>query len=162
MKNTKRQKPNPKETPTIKLEESRVSFGDSESGSGFGSLMLRDEPAHRNVPRHPFDLEERTAVFGENIVRFSKMIPRGPTNNRLIDQIVGAGTSVAANFCEANDCFSKRDFRFTVKRCVKEAKETRLFLRMIPAAEPQLAETARPLYREATELIRILATMYRK
>jgi hypothetical protein len=45
---------------------------------------------------------------------------------------------------------------------VKEAKETRLFLRMIAAAEPQLAETARPLYREATELIRILATMCRK
>ena len=85
-----------------------------------------------------------------------------PTNDRLINQIVGAGTSVGANFCEANDCVSKKDFRNTVKRCIKESKETRFFLRMIVASEPTLAAEARKLYREATELTRILATMYRK
>ncbi|MCW5551646.1 MAG: four helix bundle protein [Verrucomicrobiae bacterium] len=112
--------------------------------------------------RHPFDFEERTAVFGESIIRFSKRIPRGPGNDRLINQIVGSGTSVGANFCEANDCVSKKDFRYTAKRCLKEAKETRFFLRMIAASEPSLAEEARRLYREAAELIRILATMCRK
>ena len=112
--------------------------------------------------RHPFDLEERTAIFGERIVRFSKEVPRNPTNNRLIDQLVGAGTSIGANFCEANDCVSKKDFRYIVKRCIKEAKETRFFLRMIASSETPLAETARALYREATELIKILAAMHRK
>ena len=75
-------------------------------------MVLCDEPPKDSVPRHPFDLEERTAVFGEAIVFFSKTVPRNPSNNRLIDQVVGAGTSVGANFCEANDCFSKLIFWF--------------------------------------------------
>lgn len=161
MKYTKHQTPNTKKTTNSKPQSSRVNY--PEHGvEAREPLVLRDEPPKQNANQHPFDLEERTAVFGENVVRFSKRIPRDPSNNRLIDQVVGAGTSVAANFCEANDCFSKKDFRFTVKRCIKEAKETRLFLRMIAASEPQLADEARVLYREATELVRILATMYRK
>ena len=159
--NTKHQTPNTKKIANSKLQTSRVSYAANGADAG-EQLVLREEPAKQASKQHPFDMEERTAVFGENVVRFSKRIPRDPSNNRLIDQVVGAGTSVAANFCEANDCFSKKDFRFTVKRCIKEAKETRVFLRMIAAAEPQLAEVARPLYREATELLRILATMYRK
>ena|ERR1041385_1275878 len=161
MKNTKHQTPNIKKIGNSKLQTSRVSYPEHGADAG-ESLVLRDESPKQNAKQHPFDMEERTAVFGKNVVRFSKRIPRDPSNNRLIDQVVGAGTSVAANFCEANDCFSKKDFRFTVKRCIKEAKEARLFLRMIAASEPQLAEEARPLYREATELLRILATMYRK
>ncbi len=162
MRNTKHQKPNTKENPISRLQRDHVTYGDDAAKRGGASLLLRDEPPDQNLHRHPFDLEERTAVFGENIVRFSRQIPRDPSNNRLIDPVVGAGTSVAANFCEVNDCFSKQDFRYTVKRCLKEAKEARLSLRLIAASEPQLAEAARPLYREATELIRILATMYRK
>jgi four helix bundle protein len=162
MKNTKNQSPNTKKPTTYKLQKHRADAGLEKEEWRDEPLLLRDEPPKIGGLRHPFDLEERTAVFGENIVRFSKTIPRNPSNNRLIDQVVGAGTSVGANFCEANDCFSKKDFRFTVKRCIKEAKETKFFLRMIAASEPSLAEEARPLYREATELLRILATMYRK
>jgi four helix bundle protein len=161
MKNTKHQTPNTKESANSKPQTSRVNYLEHGADVG-GPVTLRDEPPKQNSSQHPFDMEERTAVFGENVVRFSRKVPRDPSNNRLIDQVVGAGTSVAANFCEANDCFSKKDFRYTVKRCMKEAKETRLFLRMIATSEPQLAEEARPLYREATELLRILATMYRK
>ena len=76
--------------------------------------------------------------------------------------MVGAGTSLGANYCEANDCVSQKDFRFTIKRCLKEAKETRFFLRMVAASEPDLKGDARDLYREATELVRIFASMYRK
>ena len=118
------------------------------------------EPLEKKGGRHPFDLEERTAVFGECIVRFCKKVPRGPTNDRLIDQLVGAGTSGGANYCEANDCFSKKDFRHLTKRCIKETKEARFFLRMIAAAEPTLAEEARGLYREGTELVKIFAAMH--
>ena len=112
--------------------------------------------------RHSFDLEERTALFGEAIVRFSRRIPRDPTNNRLIDQLVGCGTSVGANYCEANEGVSKKDFRNTIGRCVKEAKGTKHFLRMIAASEPKLAADARELYREAKELHLIFATICRK
>ncbi len=159
MGNTKQQKPNTKELPTSKKRSAGVSYS---SGNGDNAWVLRDEPVTEPQARHPFDFEERTAVFGESIIRFSKRIPREPGNDRLINQIVGSGTSVGANFCEANDCVSKKDFRYTAKRCLKEAKETRFFLRMIAASEPSLAEEARRLYREATELIRILATMCRK
>jgi four helix bundle protein len=129
------------------------------------ALVLKDGPVNEAKKPHAFDLEERTAAFGEQIIRFVKTIPRGvnfPENNRLIDQLVGAGTSIGANYCEANEGVSKKDFRHPVSRCVKEAKETRFFLRMIAASEPQLAEQARELYREANELVRIFASMYRK
>lgn len=78
-----------------------------------------------------------------------------------MDQVVGAGTSVGANFCEASDSMSKKDFRHSAKRCIKEGKETRFLLRMIAAAEPKLSDEARAVYREATELIRILGSMCR-
>ena len=124
-------------------------------------MLLHDEPPSA-ASRHPWDLEERTTGSGERIVRFSKKIPREPTNNRLIDQLVGAGTSIGGNYCEANQAVSKKDFKHTVSRCVKEAKETKFFLRMVVASEPQLAEEARPLYREAHELLCIFGAMHRK
>jgi len=112
--------------------------------------------------RHPFDLEERTALFGEAIIRFLKQVPRGPNNDRLIDQLTGCGTSVGANYCEANEGLSKKDFRNIIGRCRKEAKESKFFLRMIAASEPVLAGEARLLYREAKELHLIFCSMYRK
>jgi four helix bundle protein len=159
MRNSKNQTPKTKEISNLKHQLGRqITYRDL-----VGTPVILQEDAKPEPPaRHPFDLEERTAVFGEKIVRFSKRIPRGPANDRLINQIVGAGTSVGANFCEANDCVSKKDFRFSVKRCIKEGKETRFFLRMIIASEPSLADEAHPLYREATELIRILASMWKK
>ena len=132
------------------------------SPSPDGVLSLNEEPAGNDASRHPFDLEERTARFGEAIVRFSKKIPRDPTNNRLIDQLVGCGTSIGANYCEANEGVSKKDFRNTIGRCVKEAKETKHFLPMIAASEPKLAAEGRELYREAKELHLIFAAIFRK
>jgi four helix bundle protein len=126
------------------------------------ALRLNESPNNDEVAKHSFDLEERTAQFGEDIVRFSKKVPRDPTNNRLIDQLVGCGTSVGANYCEANERVSKKDFRNTIGRCVKEAKETKHFLRMIAASEPKLAEEGRELYREAKELHLIFASIFRR
>jgi four helix bundle protein len=126
------------------------------------ALVLNETPNGKEASKHPFDLEERTTRFGEATVRFSKKIPRDPTNNRLIDQLVGCGTSIGGNYCEANECVSKKDFRHTISRCVKESKETKFFLRMLVAAEPQLADEAREHYREAKELHLIFATIFRK
>ncbi|MBI2514068.1 MAG: four helix bundle protein [Opitutae bacterium] len=111
--------------------------------------------------RHPFDLEERTALFGEGIIRFLKQVPRGPHNDRLIDQLTGCGTAIGANYCEANEGLSKKDFRNIIGRCRKEAKEAKFFLRMIAASEPVLAADARTLFREAKELHLIFCTIYR-
>jgi len=130
---------------------------------GSSQPWVLNEGSNATVPgQHAFDLEERTAVFGDAIVRFSKRIPRDPTNNRLIDQLVGCGTSAGANYREANESVSKKDFLFSTSRCVKEAKETKCFLRMVAASEEQLVKNARELYREAHELHMIFASMFRK
>jgi len=89
-------------------------------------------------------LEERTAVFGERIIRLSRKIPRDATNHRLIDQLVGAGTSVGANYREASQAVSGRDFKNTVSRCVEEAKEAKFFLRMIAA--PNQSSPTKPVH----------------
>jgi four helix bundle protein len=126
------------------------------------ALFLNETRDANAAPKHPFDLEERTARFGEAIVRFSKKIPRDPANDRLIYQLVGCATSIGGNYCEANEGISKKDFRHTISRCVKEAKETKFFLRMLAAAEPQLADEAREYYCEAKELHLIFASIFRK
>ena len=125
-------------------------------------LVLHEGTQFSADVRHPVDLEERTAQFGEAVVKFTKRIPRDPTNDRLIDQLVGAGTSIGANYCEASERVSKKDFRSRIATCAKEAKETKFFLRMVAASEPQLVEEARRLYREAKELHLIFCSIYRK
>ena len=112
--------------------------------------------------RKPFDLEERTAQFGEAVIDFAKRIPVSPVTKRLIEQVVGAGTSVGANYCEADDAVSKKEFRYRIGICKKEARETKLFPRMIAKAEPGLREDARHLWQEAKELHLIFAKIYRK
>jgi four helix bundle protein len=116
-----------------------------------------DEPK----PQRVFDLEERTALFGESVIDFAKTIPRGPLTNRLIDQVIGAGTSIGANYCEADDAVSKKDFRHKIGICKKEARETKFFIRMIVRAVPSLREPAKPLWQEAKELHLIFAKIYR-
>src|SRR6266571_3044330 len=164
VKSTKFQAPSSRETPTGKhqIPGSRYTVWAFSANATDDALVLREESPAASSDRHSFDLEERTAIFGEKIVRCSKKIPCDPTNNRLIDPSVGAGTSVGANYCEAYDCVSQKDFRYTIKRCLKESKETRFFLRMVAASEPALATEARDLYREASELVRIFASMCRK
>jgi four helix bundle protein len=112
-----------------------------------------------------WDLLERTARFGEAVIGFAKRVPRGidkPENARLVDQLVGAGTSIGANYCEADDSVSGKDFRNKIGICRKESKETMFFLRMIAASEPTLADQARTLWREAKELNLIFGSIWRK
>jgi len=113
-------------------------------------------------PPPPRELLERTALFGEAIIRFAKKIPQNPVNSRLIDQLVGAGTSVGANFCEADDSVSGKDFKNKIGTCRKESKETMFFLRMVATAEENLAAEARKLWREAKELNLIFGSIWRK
>jgi four helix bundle protein len=122
-------------------------------------LVLREDRI--NDPR-PFDLAERTAKFGEAIIAFAKKIPENSVTSRLISQLVGAGTSVGANYCEATDCVSKKDFKKSIGTCRKESKETRFFLRMIASAEPSLKDEARKLWKEAKELNLIFGAIWRK
>jgi four helix bundle protein len=127
-----------------------------------GEAMVLSESSQVPPPPPPQDLEKRTANFGEAIIRFAKKIPQNPVNSRLIGQLVGAGTSVGANFCEASDAVSPKDFKKSIGTCRKESKESMFFLRMIAMAEPSLAEDARGLWREAKELNLIFGSIWRK
>jgi len=109
-----------------------------------------------------FDLEERTAQFGEAVIHFARAIAKNPVTTPLISQLVRAGTSVGANYCEADDAVSKKDFKNKIGTCRKEARETKLWLRLIAAAEPELKVEARKLWQEAKELHLIFAAIWRK
>jgi four helix bundle protein len=119
--------------------------------------VIREEPEKNRV----YDLEERTARFGEAVIDFAKTIPQNPVTNRLISQLVGAGTSVGANYVEADDSVSKKDFLKSIGTCRKEARETKHFLRMIARAVPELKLEARELWMEARDLHLIFSRIWR-
>jgi four helix bundle protein len=124
-------------------------------------VVFREDTVAYASGGRKYDLEERTARYGEAIIRFLKKIPQGPITNRLIDQLVGAATSVGANYCEADDAVSKRDFRNKIGTCRKESRESKFFLRMMATAVPEQRAEARELWREAHELNLIFATIFR-
>ena len=102
--------------------------------------------------QNKYNLEERTAKFGENIVIFARLLQKDEVTKRLIPQLVGAGTAVGANYCEADCAESNKDFIHKMAIANKEAKETKFFLRMISSACPTHAEKGRILWKEAHEL----------
>ncbi|MCX6723557.1 MAG: four helix bundle protein [Candidatus Staskawiczbacteria bacterium] len=109
-----------------------------------------------------YDLEERTAVFGENIVTFAKTIPLNSVTQRIVPQIVAAGTSIGANYCEADDAESSKDFIHKIGIAKKEARETKHWLRMVATAAPELKEKTRELWQEAKELHLIFNSISQK
>ena len=106
-----------------------------------------------------YDLEERTAVFGERIIDFVKTLPKNTINNELIRQIIRSGTSIGANYAEADGVESKKDFRHKIAICKKESKETKHWLRMIARANPNRKDECKELWNEAQELTLIFSTI---
>jgi len=109
-----------------------------------------------------FDLEERTALFGESVIEFCKPFELTAITDPLVRQINRSGTSVGSNYCEADDAVSRKEFRQKIGTSKKESRETKFWLRMIAKAEPARAELARALWKEANELHLIFASIFRK
>ena len=130
-----------------KSEARNPSDGDDLFWNEGTELVVREEPA-----KPVYDLEERTARFGEAIIDLVKQIPQDAVTSRLISQLVGAATSVGANYVEADDAVSKKEFLKNIGTCRKEARETKHFLRMIVRAVPELKPQALTLWLEAKEL----------
>ena len=110
-----------------------------------------------NAIRPKYDLEDRTATFGEDIIALCKKSTKTVVSTPIISQLVRAGTSVGANYCEANGASSKKDFRNKIFICKKEAKETKYWLRMLVKADEELQEDSRRLWQEAQELTLIFS-----
>jgi four helix bundle protein len=119
--------------------------------------VVREELGEKRA----YDLEERTARFGEAIIDFAKTIPQSVVTNRIISQLVGSGPSVGANYVEADDAVSKKEFLKSIGTCKKEAREVKHFLRMAVRTSPDLKSQARKLWIEAKELHLIFSKIWR-
>jgi len=124
--------------------------------------MTNDKVQKYTIKKRKFDLEERTAKFGEQIIDFAKKIPQNPITIPLVNQLVRAGTSVGSNYCEADCAETKKDFEHKLGICKKESKETKHWLRMVVKAVPELRSEARLLWKEANELNLIFSSIVNK
>ncbi|MDI6784187.1 MAG: four helix bundle protein [bacterium] len=109
-----------------------------------------------------YDLIERTATFGEAIIEFANELKDTPVNRSLIMQVVRSGTSVGANYMEADGVNSKKDFAYKIGLCRKEAKETSYWLRMLAKSNPQKKTECRTLWKESHELTLIFSSILKK
>ena len=108
-----------------------------------------------------YDLEERTEVFAKDVRNFVKRLPKDLANMEYSRQLIRASGSVGANYIEANEALSKKDFLMRIKISRKEAKESRYWLRLIIAADGQSQDQDR-LIQESTELLMIFSAILRK
>jgi len=123
-------------------------------------IQMSNQAQNPNATKK-YDLEERTAIFGEKIIKFAKTIPQSPINNSLISQVVRSGTSIGANYVEADAAESKKDFKHKISICKKESKETKHWLRMIAKANPTKLEESRILWKEGHEFTLIFSAILR-
>ncbi len=109
-----------------------------------------------------YDLEERTLEYGKRIVRFCKSLSKDKINSRLCDQCLRSGTSIGANYREANETETKKDFLFRMRISRKEAKETIYWLQLITEANLELENKIKPLLEETSELLKIISSIIEK
>ena len=104
-----------------------------------------------------FNLEERTAQLAEDIIDLARSIKIDPINSRIITQLVGSGGSLGANYCEAPEAESRKDFIHKIGICKKETKETKHWLRLLARANAERKEEIRKLWQETQELLLIFS-----
>jgi four helix bundle protein len=88
-----------------------------------------------------YDLEDRTTRFAEAIIEFAKVIRTNAITEPLIKQLVRSGTSIGANYVEADDASSRKEFRYRIGICKRESRETKYWLRMVAKAAPRDGRT---------------------
>ena len=116
-----------------------------------------------NQAGKPYDLEERTYQFAKRVREFVKKLLQTIANQEDIRQLVRSSGSAGANYIEANEALSKKDFRMRIKICRKESKESRYWLRLLDVSENVTWETERgELIQESTELMKIFAAILLK
>ncbi|MFH0928174.1 MAG: four helix bundle protein [bacterium] len=117
--------------------------------------------SNTSEPKNAYDLAERTAKFGEALIIFLKQLPRDLITLKIIDQLARSGTSIGANYMEADGAESKKDFQHKIAICKKESKETTYWLRMLATTCPDKLNHCAQLKREAHELALIFSAILR-
>ena len=124
--------------------------------------MTNDQSNSKSQNPKTYDLEERTTKLSKNIIDFLRKIPESSITKPLIGQLVRAGTSIGANYCEADEASSKKNFINKICISKKETKETKYWLQLIAHTLPNFKDEARMLWKESQELNLIFATIIRK
>ena len=109
-----------------------------------------------------YDLEDRTFAFAKRVISFIRNLPKTIANVEVMKQLVKASGSVGANYIEANEAVSKNVFRYRIKICRKEAKESRYWLRLLELRDAEQEEERQALVQEATELMKIFGSILQK
>jgi len=109
-----------------------------------------------------YDLVERTAKFGQEVILFAKSLPDNTINRPLISQFIRNSTSIGANYMEADCAESRKDFIHKIGICKKEAKEATHWSHMISVANPDKIVECRKLWQEAHELTLIFSAIVNK
>ncbi len=109
-----------------------------------------------------YDLEERTEIFAKDVIALCNGLPKGTVNIELISQLVRSAGSVGANYIEANDGLSQKDFVHRIRICRKEAKESRYWLRLLGPSNSQHETQLARLTQESTELMSIFGAILKK
>jgi len=111
----------------------------------------------------PYDLEERTFQFAKNVASYVGKLPKNISNLEYGRQGIGSSGSIGANYIEANEALSKKDFVMRIKICRKEAKEAAYWLRLIiETNEEKFKAEGERLFKEALELKKILSAILKK
>ena len=108
-----------------------------------------------------YDLEERTFIFAKNVIGYVRNLPKGITYSEIGKQLVRSAGSVGANYIEANESLSKKDFLMRIKICRKEAKESGYWLKLSSPTKPH-ENTKIELMCESEELMKIFSSIMRK
>ena len=108
-----------------------------------------------------YDLEERTFIFAKNVIVYVRNLPKGITHSEIGKQLVRSAGSVGANYIEANESLSKKDFLMRIKICRKESKESAYWLKLSSPAKPN-ENTKKELLCESEELMKIFSAIMRK
>jgi len=108
-----------------------------------------------------YDLEERLAKFAERVIDLSRKLLNDSVNQRLVPQIVASSGSSGANYCEACEAESKKDFKHKIGIVKKELRETKHWLRLIAKANPEQVDELRKLWKECHELLLIFSKILR-
>ncbi len=110
-----------------------------------------------------YDLEDRTFEFAKRVRSFAKQVPKTVPNMEDMKQVIRSSGSVGANYIEANESLSKKDFLMRIRICRKEAKESRYWIRLIDTGDDLTVKKHRDdLEQEATELTSIFGAIVRK
>lgn len=109
-----------------------------------------------------FNLEERTLAFARDVRKFTRLLPKSSANFEDTKQLIRSSGSIGANYIEANESLSKKDFVMRIRIARKEAKESRYWLELIDVGDGNTETERQRLFQEATELMMILSSIMRK